>query len=111
MSDDRFWTNFAAGFIGGLLVAIGGALKDAPYEGFDAATFMRSPVIGSVWGVVLGTALPRVPPVVVGLSTIGLERVTIETMKVGRARAGTYVPSKFTEVGEWGKPHWSRTNA
>ena len=107
---DRFWGNLAAGFLGGLLVALGGALKDAPYEGFDPATFWRSPVIGSFWGVVLGEAFRGASYPLIGLSTIGLERVTVEAMKVGRARIGAYVPSKFTEVGEWGRTHWSRTN-
>lgn len=107
---DKFWEDAAAGFVGGLLVALGGALKDAPYEGFDPATFWRSPVIGTVWGAVVGCAFPRASPYLVGLSTIGLERLTVEAMKVGRARAGVYVPSKFTEVGEWGQRHWSQTN-
>jgi len=36
------------GALSGLVVAICGAIKDAPYEGFNMMTFIRSPVIGAL---------------------------------------------------------------
>jgi len=41
------------GFLAGLAVAIGGAIKDSPNEGFKLLTFIRSPLIGMVEGAIL----------------------------------------------------------
>lgn len=86
------------GFFAGLAVAIGGAIKDAPIEGFKPITFMRSPIVGTIVGAVIHpTFKPKIP--VTFLATIGGERIVVETWKVIRAKA----PSKF-EIGEYGKP-------
>jgi len=95
------------GFLAGLSVAIGGAIKDAPYEGFDWLTFLRSPVIGAIEAPIISHAFPDSNKVLIFLSTIATERLSIELYKIYRAQQGTYIPAKFTEVGEWGNPHWS----
>jgi len=93
----------AIGAFTGLLVAIGGAVKDAPYEGFNAAKFIRSPIIGAVEAPIIAAKLNVTNPVLLSLATIGTERATVETYKLIRAKAGDYIPGKFIH-GEWGKP-------
>ena len=108
MDSDEFIESAFLGFLAGLVVAICGAIKDAPYEGFDMATFLRSPLIGAVEAPIIASFFPGAPKELVFLSTIATERVTVEAYKIVRAKAGVYVPAKFTEVGEWGNPHWSQ---
>ena len=103
---DRFTSTVTAGALVGTLTAIGGATKDAPYEGFDFSTFLRSPVLTALWAVVLGEAFPRVPVLPVALAAVGAERLTVELYKLGRIQQETYVAAKY-RVGEWGQPHWS----
>lgn len=91
----------AIGFTSGLLVAIGGSIKDARYEGFEVRKFVRSPIIGAVEAPVIGHAFKEPHPVLLGLATIACERITVEAYKLLRASQGEYVPGKF-EVGEWG---------
>jgi len=50
--DTLRFDNLFAGFIAGLLCALGGALKDAPYEGFKPLTFTRSIWVGLIGGAV-----------------------------------------------------------
>ena len=95
------------GFVSGLAVAICGAYKDAPYEGFDVNTFWRSPLIGAVEAPIIASFYPDAPNVLIGLSTIATERLTVELWKIQRAKAGVYVPAKF-KIGEYGNPHWSQ---
>ena len=91
------------GFLAGLAVAAGGAIKDAPYEGFKEKTFWRSPLIGAFWGAVLARRY-RLKPFPLFLSTIGLERATVELYKLYRAEVKKdYTPGKFIH-GEWGVP-------
>jgi len=90
------------GFLAGLAVALGGAIKDAPYEGFDIMTFVRSPVIGTMEGAVLYEWYD-LPGVVGFFTVIGLERLTVELYKLYRAATSGYKPGKF-EHGEWGVP-------
>ena len=40
------------GFLAGLICSLGGALKDAPYEGFKPRTFPRSIIVGTIGGFV-----------------------------------------------------------
>lgn len=85
------------GFTAGLAVAIGGAIKDAPMEGFKPFTFIRSPIIGMIEGTVIQlVAKPALP--ITFLATIGTERITVESWKLIRGS----VPGKFKN-GEWGK--------
>ncbi|MCD6524263.1 MAG: hypothetical protein J7K48_04615 [Thermococcus sp.] len=91
------------GFLAGMAVAMGGAIKDAPYEGFKAKTFWRSPLIGAFWGSWLSKKY-SLEPIPLFLATIGLERATVEAYKLYRATVKkNYVPGKFI-YGEWGVP-------
>jgi hypothetical protein len=47
----QFALNVFAGFLAGLLCALGGSVKDAPYEGFKPHIFVRSPIVGTLAGV------------------------------------------------------------
>ena len=88
----------AIGFASGSAVAVGGAIKDAPYEGFDTIRFIRSPVIGAVVGLVTGRLLTN-NPLLIFLIVIAIERIITESYKLGRGN----MPGKFG-YGEWGKP-------
>ena len=74
------------GLASGLSVAIGGAIKDAPYEGFDWVKFARSPAIALVEGATLGHFVPQLTqgyyPIVFYFTIIGTERVTTEGYKL-----------------------------
>ena len=87
----------AVGFGSGLAVAVGGAIKDTPYEGIDIWKFFRSPQIGVVEAPLLGKAFKHPHPILVALGTIGTERITTESYKLIRAQT----PGKFS-FGEWG---------
>lgn len=91
--------NAIIGFVSGLSVAIGGAIKDAPYEGFDLLKFIRSPVIGTIEGGIIGHFIPTINPYICYFTVIGTERITTETYKLIRAK----MPMKF-KYGEYGIP-------
>ena len=99
----RSLRDIAIGAAAGTLVAIGGATKDAPYEGFKWKTFLRSPIIGAIAAPLIAAYNPSLTAPILGMVTIAAERATVETYKVLRQRAGDYVPAKF-KVGEWGRP-------
>lgn len=87
------------GFMAGSAVAIGGAIKDAPCEGFSVTKFFRSPAIGAIEGAIIQNAFPTLYAPLTFFVVVGSERMTTETYKVLRA----HTPSKFT-YGEWGVP-------
>ena len=93
----------AIGGASGLAVAIGGAIKDAPYEGFDLATFVRSPIIGAVEGPILDRVFKSPNGWLLALATIATERITTESYKLIRAQKTLKAPGKFY-YGEWGVP-------
>ena len=67
------------GGIGGWLTAVGGAWKDAPIEGFQRLKFLRSPVVATVWAVVL---IPFTQDIVLlAVAAGGASVATIETYK------------------------------
>lgn len=103
MNGEKLVEEALIGAFAGLLVAIGGAIKDTPYEGFDLKKFIRSPLIGAVEAPIIGAIFDHPNPVLIGLSTIATERLTVETYKVIRANQGRYTPIKF-KYGEWGVP-------
>lgn len=89
--------NLLAGFLAGWLCAFGGAIKDAPYEGFKPVVFVRSPIVGLFCGAATWFLTDRF--IVAFLCAGYLERITVEAWKLYRAKA----PGKFL-VGEWGVP-------
>ena len=67
------------GATGGLLVAIGGALKDSQFEGFKPGKFIRSPIIGAMTGLIFNHL--STTRFLVVLASIGGERVGVEFYK------------------------------
>ena len=99
MTDSKnLFIGVAVGFLSGLAVALGGAIKDSPYEGFDPVKFMRSPIIGAIEGGAINSVI-QLHPEILFLSVIGAERITTETYKLLRAK----MPMKF-KYGEWNIP-------
>ena len=92
----------AIGFLAGLAVAIGGAIKDTPYEGFKPSKFARSPIVGAAVGWIIDEAYDLPAPILF-LSSIAGERIVVEAYKLMRAITKGYKPLKFTG-GEWGVP-------
>jgi hypothetical protein len=83
------WSNVWEGFIAGLLCSIGGALKDSPYEGFKPLVFLRSVVVGTVWGgIVIGVDSH---PILIFTLCGYMERLTVEGYKIIRGQK----PGKF----------------
>ena len=68
-----------AGLAVGLVIALGGAWKDAPKEGFDPLRFFRSPAMTVAWSMLLSGLTDSVLQAAVG--AIGFERATAETYK------------------------------
>lgn len=68
------------GLVYGLAIASLGAIKDCRYEEFSFRKFLRSPIIAALWGAVLWLVLP-VHPILTGLATGTLERITVELYK------------------------------
>jgi hypothetical protein len=63
----------------GLIIAFGGAWKDAPTEGFDAVKFFRSPCLTVFFAAVLAQLADSYLQVAV--AAIGFERAAAETYK------------------------------
>lgn len=87
-----------AGTTAGFTCACGGAIKDAPYEGFKPHVFLRSPIAGTCCGLLLGAVAPQ-SFVIAFLCSGYMERLVVEGWKLLRAKA----PGKF-QFGEWGLP-------
>ena len=67
------------GIAPGMLVAIGGAWKDAPREGFGPLKFFRSPVFTMLFALLLAQITDSYLQAIV--AAIGFERATAETYK------------------------------
>ena len=67
------------GFMAGTIIAIGGAWRDAPAEGFDGIKFLRSPVIAVIVALVLWRFTDSFFQIAV--AAIGYERAVAETYK------------------------------
>jgi hypothetical protein len=68
-----------AGLVVGLVIAIGGAWKDAPSEGFDALKFFRSPCLTVAFALLLSHLAGSYLQIAV--AAIGYERAAAETYK------------------------------
>ena len=67
------------GFMVGAIIAVGGAWRDAPTEGFDGIKFLRSPLIGLAVALVLSRFTDSFFQIAV--AAIGYERAVAETYK------------------------------
>ena len=68
-----------AGLAVGMVIAFGGAWKDAPKEGFEALKFFRSPITTVVFAVLLSRLTSSY--LLIAVASIGYERATAETYK------------------------------
>jgi hypothetical protein len=68
-----------AGAIAGVMVAIGGALKDSQFEGFLPRKFVRSPIVAAMAGLLFVRFSSDA--FLVALACIGGERVGVELYK------------------------------
>ncbi|HYW30650.1 MAG TPA: hypothetical protein VE869_04015 [Gemmatimonas sp.] len=67
------------GFIVGLVIAVGGAWKDAPIEGFETLKFFRSPVLTTAFSILLFPIGESV--LLAATAAIGYERAASENYK------------------------------
>ena len=92
----RLLIGVAGGLFAGLLVAIGGAWKDAPFEGFEPSKFLRSPLVSGVWGGVFCFLSSEFCFLL--LACMGAERMTVELYKafIAGSRPGKFKQDKPT---------------
>ncbi len=89
----QYALNIFAGFLAGLICALGGALKDSPHEGFKPLTFPRSIYVGTIGGIV---SLFLTENFFLAFAFAGyFERAAVEGWKIVRQKK----PGKF----EWTK--------
>lgn len=87
---------FLVGFLMGMIEAVGGSWKDAPFEGFDRLKFFRSPMISGFWGMVLIFGQTNLGMLV--FSAVGATRMTVEVHKafLKGYRSGKFKATKPT---------------
>lgn len=73
------WTLVLVASVGGWYSAFGGAFKDAPIEGFETLKFFRSPVVATIYGLLVSNFTTSYP--VIALCAIGFTVATLETYK------------------------------
>jgi hypothetical protein len=84
-----------AGSLGGFIAAVGGAWKDAPYEGFETFKFFRSPFVALCYGILIAHFTHNL--LIIALAGEGFTVATLETYKT------FFFPNK--PRGKWtGKP-------
>lgn len=67
------------GSLGGWFSAVGGAMKDAPFEGFELLKFFRSPLLAAAWAFLLFRFTDDI--LLIGLGALGYTVATLETYK------------------------------
>ena len=76
----------------GFLEGVFGAWKDTLFEPFSWKTFFRSPIVVSIWSILIGFFLfPTAHYFLVGASALGMERFSVEAWKAIIRKP----PSKF----------------
>jgi hypothetical protein len=78
-NEKEWFAGLLAGTAGGLLVAIGGALKDSQFEGFKPLKFLRSPLVGAVSGMLMVHF--STSRLLTALAMVGCERAGVELYK------------------------------
>ncbi len=85
---DKIYLTLTIGFF----IALGGMLKDAPYEGFDKIKFFRSPLVAIIVGLSINFLFPHISGKYFLLAVAGGERIVSEFYKkIYKGR----VPGKF----------------
>jgi len=80
--------------VAGITGAMGGAVKDAPFVGFNLKKFFRTPVVSVVCGAIIYTLFQLIEGKYFLLSIFGFERIISEFYKkIYRGRT----PGKFSE--------------
>jgi len=83
LNDSAGLTHIARAALGGaavgILLACGGAWKDAPKEGFDIVKFFRSPMMTVIYACLLSSF--TADHLLIAAAAIGYERATAETYK------------------------------
>lgn len=73
------WSLILVSSAGGWYSAFGGAFKDAPIEGFETLKFFRSPVVATIYGLLVSNFTESYP--LIALCAIGFTVATLETYK------------------------------
>ena len=96
----NLWIGLLLGLCMGILEAIGGAEKDAPFEGFDFLKIYRSPIVHMLWGGVLSYFTNNYA--LLFLASGGLGRMTIEFYKtfIVHKTPGKF-KAKYPEFPSW----------
>lgn len=81
-------------FLAGFVTAMGGMMKDAPYEGFEKLKFFRSPFLAMVAGLILLFRFDNPDPKIFTLAIFGFERILSEFYK--KIYNGK-IPGKFSK--------------
>lgn len=87
------------GFFSTFIVATGGGIKDAQFEGFNIKKFFRSPIVGMFTGVFLIHFTQE--PILLVLSNIGLERIVVECYK-------TFITRRVRGIHEGKRPKYQQ---
>lgn len=73
------WSLILVSGAGGWYSAFGGAFKDAPIEGFETLKFFRSPVVATIYGLLVSNFTESYP--LIALCAIGFTVATLDTYK------------------------------
>ena len=97
MPMQSYWAYLATAYCTGLIVALGGAYKDAPFEGFDWLKFQRSGAVLAVLSPLFYSLADPEYPVALGFLIYmngGLERFAVEYYKtyIQRNMSGKFQP-------------------
>ena len=92
-----FWVFLLTAYITGLLVSLGGAYKDAPFEGFKILKFQRSGLVLAICSPLFYFLNDPVHPISLGFLVYmngGLERFVVEYYKtyIQRTMSGKFRP-------------------
>jgi hypothetical protein len=101
----NFWSFLLTAYGTGLLVSLGGAYKDAPFEGFQALKFQRSAAVLALLSPLFYYLNDPRAPVSLGFLVYmngGLERFAVEYYKtyVQRNMSGKFRPD-LTRIQQW----------
>jgi len=105
-----FTTLIISGLLAGLYSAVWGTIKDTKYEKFSTRSFIRSPILGILFGVVVFIFLKLQPqieiysPIIYFLLCAALERSSTEIYKEFFRQEDQSKYRIHQRFGIWGKP-------